>query len=371
MDERILSFDILDKLADKYKTENGVDPFNLSYWNPSSSFNTKMMSYLKLKYQVNLIDYNYTYLLPIKEKILKKFGFDFNIKDCMFTDNNTISIMMIVNWLYNNKIKKINIVCPTYFSSINICNNFDIHCNFIETDILDSYKIDINLKTKGEVFWFTNPIYSTGHYLDAHHIDIIQKIIDNNLVILDESNANINMELSFKFGNHRNFIGIYSPHKSLCINGLKFSFFTFNHSEEPFFDKSVDYLCGGLSASSVNAIYHTLSDNFIEYSHHFYCKMEESKQFILEICKKNKNIYFDSYSNHYLRSIYFTNIDANKGDDIDFLWNIINQTGSIFFPGTLNYFPLKSGFSFRLNLARDCSQFRASFIRLINVLSIL
>ena len=49
-------------------------------------------------------------------------------------------------------------------------------------------------------------------------------------------------------------MGIYTPHKSVCMNGLKFSVIAFHPSHQKIFQDLADILLGGLSLSAVGAI---------------------------------------------------------------------------------------------------------------------
>ncbi len=369
MSEKRINFDGIDEIITKYTNKFNSDPYNISYWDSSEDFKNKLSPFFKPVFQSSYYDYNFTYLIPEKLTLLKKLGFDPILKDCILTTNSTISITLVLHWLNAMGKNSISIICPAYFSVIHNCQAFNMKYRFINYPINCSERIDIDEKSKSEVFWFTNPVYLTGKNLNRNDISLIESLIENNIVIVDESLVASSKELSHKLGNHPNFIGIYSPHKGVCVNGIKFSLFVFNHSEEPFFDKSVDYISGGLNMASISAIHHYLSDNWVQYSKSFYQEITQTHEFIFQLSKKSPGINYSPNLDSYLTSIYIPKIDARLENNSEFLSEIVEKSGTIFYPGSLNYFPKNVGFSFRINLTRDCNSFRSSLTRLLTVMS--
>jgi hypothetical protein len=95
--DTISTFDQLEGLSERYKRIYGIEPFNLSFWDPSDNFSKKMLPYIRLCYPQNSINYIFTYQIAnLKRKFLIDLGFDPNIKDAIFTPNGTTSIMMVV-----------------------------------------------------------------------------------------------------------------------------------------------------------------------------------------------------------------------------------------------------------------------------------
>lgn len=363
----VSAFTQLEDLNVKYEKKYGVLPFNVSYWDPSIEVANHLLPYLYIKYPDTLIDYKYTYLLPdLKYSLLKKLGFCKNVKDCIFTSNGTQSLMMTIHFIRHLGYSHINVLNPSYFSIRNNIKNEGIE---IEDLYFGAQEETCWLERKNQVFWLTNPLYSTGIYLDKKMIDKIAYVLQNNLIICDECVAAHGRELGAKLGNHPNFIGVYAPHKSLCVNGIKFSCIVFNSSQSDFFDECTDYMSGGLNTANIAALKHFLSPHYQTYQRQFSEIIESAHEFIYENCRRSKKVRFPSKATHYLMSIYFPNIIAQKGFDKDFLWKIINRTGASFIPGTYNKFPESYGFCFRINLARDSPQFRASIIRLISYIS--
>jgi bifunctional pyridoxal-dependent enzyme with beta-cystathionase and maltose regulon repressor activities len=365
--DAISTFDQLDDLSTKYSDIYGVEPFNLSFWDPSEEFKEKMCPYLKIEYPKNPINYIFTYQIEdIKNRLLESLGFDSKIKDGILTPNGTTSIMMAVHWLKMKGFKKLNVVRPAYFSLTNNCQKENIECVKYDMDYRTGQINGISPNNfKDEIFWITNPFYSLGHYINEDSIKLIEKLLERNTVIVDDCLAQKNKELSRYLGNHPNFIGIYAPHKSVCVNGLKFSILVFDKEDEPFFDQSIDFLCGGINVASLAAIQNYLDGSYDLYRKKLQENMEPTHQFIGDLCTKIPGAYYENKDLHYLTGICFPQIPYELGLNKDFIWKIMDNTGAAFISGAFNNYPKETGFSFRVNLTRDSAIFRATLTRLL------
>lgn len=369
------TLDYLFKLENKYENKYGLKPYNVSDWNPSEEFVNNIISKLEIPKLKNAIDYAFSYTNKNKKHILKTLGFDYNKKGCLITPSGSTSILCSINWLNLLGINNINVISPAYFSLFHNCENFNIHvqehymlrCN-------DKFKLP-NLPIEDEApVWITNPIYCTGVHLNneayIYHLkDIMDK--QNRFLIADECLAMRGNELSHVIGDNKKFIGIYAPHKTISVNGIKFSIIVFDKLFQVFFDQWSDILYGCLPLSSLSAIKHYISDNFIEYQTLFLHNTTNAFNFIKNICSSKKNIKIDNDVNGYLATIYTPNITKEKFTDDGFIWEIMEQTGGSFIMGHRNHFDPDYGMCFRVNLARDGILFRTTITRIINFLNLL
>ena len=361
---------LVDELCVKYYKLFGFEPFNISLWDPSDEFSQKMLPFLDIKYPQNVINYKYTHqIIDIKDLLLKQFGIDPENKNGILTPNGTSSIMLAVHWIKMKGYKRLNVLCPSYFSLINNC----------QMENIEFVKHEMNYKTgqikgidaqdyKGEVFWFTNPFYSLGHHITGDSLRLIEELLEDNIVIVDDCVAQKGKELSRYFGNHPNFLGMYAPHKSISVNGVKFSILTFNHEDKVFFEQCVDYMCGGLNIASLAAIDHFLNGSYDSYRQVFQKTINKTHEWVNNICAKTRGAYYANKDQHYLTSIFFPEIPYNSGGNRDFLWDITEKTGATFIPGILNNYPEESGFSFRINMARDSATFRDKLAKVLSIL---
>lgn len=280
--------------------------------------------------------------------------------------------MNILNLLKINGVKKLVILCPVYFTVIHGCEllNIDYDLIFLQR-INNCYTFDINLiremGDKSIAYWITNPIYCTSVYYSNEQIELFKKISKTNYIIIDENLCMSEYLLGPKI-NSENIIGLYSPHKSICMNGTKFSLAVTDINYQNQLDAWSDVLCGCLSCSNQMAINHFLSNTFIQYKKAFDKKVNDNFQQLRILMDKYKIIY-DANAKGYLISLFFPNIDANQGLNLNFNKNIMYNTGVRFIPGIRNHFSKSMGFNFRVNLSTLTTKNMFSVERLIKYLS--
>lgn len=367
----LATLDFLDKIKNNYKLKFGVDPYNISDWDPSVNFKNEIIPNLKIPPINELIDYSFSYTNNYRAEILKSLGFDIKQKGCLITPSGSVSILCVVNWLNAMTDKIVHVFCPVYFSLIHNCNNFNIKITkqyLIKKQT--NFSLPDNLNIIPSVVWITNPVYCTGVHINNKRIVGQLKQIMNNgkYLIADECLAISGKELSRTLGNEKNFIGIYAPHKSICVNGIKFSVIVFDKIHQDFFDHWADILYGCLPASSNSSISHFLSTNFINYQNLFLQRISETFNFIIKLCKPHDVVKYDKDGLGYLITLYFPKINGKLSLNSDFLHEMTYQTGGYFIPGIRNHFDPKFGLCFRVNLARDSPIFRSTIVRLINYL---
>jgi hypothetical protein len=170
--DAISTFDQLDDLSDKYLELYGIEPFNVSFWDPSNEFSSKMLPYIHLDYHKNPMNYIFTYQIEeIKKQLLLSFGFDLSIKDGIMTPNGTTSIMLAVHWIKAKGYNHLNVICPSYFSLINNCQKENIRYVNYEMGYKEGQINGLSAKDfENEVFWITNPFYSLGQYLNNNSL---------------------------------------------------------------------------------------------------------------------------------------------------------------------------------------------------------
>ncbi len=235
--ERLSLIDDIHKMERNYQKKHSVLPINISSWSSTADYESFMSAIIQISDYNKLTPYIYSYDFDdefsktIKQKlsIPDEFGY-------IATANNTISIVCIANYIKQYKFKRILIINPTYFSfeksfdALNIqyqCISM-INCDGVYT--LPQKQI---LQGNFDIIIITNPIFSSGSYLNQSDIAFLNKIASNNCkIVLDESFSTFGNELVRKIPN-KNIIHIYCPHKSLSLNSYKFSLLIFNASLQP------------------------------------------------------------------------------------------------------------------------------------------
>jgi hypothetical protein len=215
--------------------------------------------------------------------------------------------------------------------------------------------------------WVTNPIFSTGVYLDAKDASFLSSLLHRGAHILaDECLAMNGKELGRTIGQDRRFLGIYSPHKSISINAIKFASIVFSKAHERFFEQWSDVIVGGLGSSSVSAIRHFLGPNFSICHNAVDRYISGVSRAVAELARNiGPGVELDPTAIGHFRSCYIPGIKATNADSPVFLRRLIFETGSLALFGTRSHFDPRIGFSFRLNLARGGPEFMGAVARLL------
>lgn len=367
------SLELIEEIINEYKNSFGAEPFNLSHWDPAPSFIDRVLSSLDICYPDRVIEYSFSYEFPFKRQLIQRLGFAQD-KSVLITPSGSTSIMCVSNWLNYMGVKTAAILCPVYFSAPHSMNKFGIKTDNIYIHrkngqfLFPEDAIDRAIKAKA--LWITNPIYCTGVGYTENQINLIGSILDSGcIVVADECLTMSGDELGRILGGHKNFIGIYAPHKSICVNGVKFSAIVHHGDFEHHFDQWADVIYGSIGLSSVSAVHHYLSKNFHEYESLLIKETNLSASFIRKVAEKYNNIELDYSQKGYLSTIYFPRLSGEYGNDKSFLENLTKTTATAVIPGARNHFHNSIGFCFRVNLARNSPQFKASIIRLLQFLS--
>jgi len=359
----------------EYEINYRHKPLNVSDWNPSTEFKEKVQYLMKMEDGFNPIDYifSYTFDKNSHNKILEKLGYNncLNERAILITPNGSSYIRNVLHWLKENKLTQLLTISPTYFTVFYGC--YDNSIKYRELFLhrkngyfyIDEQELFNVINDDIDAIWITNPVYCTSTYFDEYMVNIFIKILEmGKYIISDESLCTSGHELLRKLGNYKKFIGIYSPHKSICVNGNKFSLITFSTEESILFNDWVVALSGNLLISNGIAVNHFLSKNFEIYSTAFNHEVESNflklKTFLLE-----NNIDYDYQAEGYLVTLYFSNIEGEKGYNNLFLKKLIYNTGTTLIPGIRNHFSPNLGFCFRVNLCSLTDKMLYALKRLI------
>lgn len=372
------TIDLSERVSKKLKKESGVGPYLLSYWNPEREFLESIPTKLKVTDYSNHIDYVFSSTLEESSieisEVIEKLGFSSGGAGGLVTPSGSASLNCVINWLKQKNVKKIISISPDYFSVKHICNSFEIEVENVDLVRNGEYFFpDTALSTSDNSIpvWITNPVYNTGVYFQDSDIQEIENwLIEGRTVILDECLALSGMQLGPRFQKYPNFIGIYAPHKTICVNGVKFSIIVCNKDDQGHFDQWADALYGCLSTSTVSAIKHYLSPNFKEYETLVTKKLDESFESLVNELSKSENFCeYDTNSKGYLRTLYFPWLASDYLNDPVVLEEFIRNTQTTVIAGNSNHFPEDIGFCFRINLMRDSVGFRDSIKRVLKYLS--
>lgn len=328
----------------------------LSYWNSDKETGNKMIELIPFYDEIKTVDYILPYEIDreIKGRLLGKFQCNKDKYDMLITSCGTISIYSTLNFLKSKGFKSIAIFAPVYFTVPYCCDNLNINYNIYYMDRDENgYRLSdemIVAANVADVIWITNPVYCTSVYYTGDFINQVNNFIEQGkFVVFDESLALNGMELIGKYGENDNVISICSPHKSLCINGNKFSAIITNKKNIDFFNAWADIITGGLSISNYKAIKHFISDDFKIVNDFFVRKVQNGYNRVKKICDDNDIIYDRNVLGCFM-SVYFEGIPYDYLDSKDTMQAAFFENGVSCITGSRNFFNPNSGLSFRINL---------------------
>jgi len=362
-----------DELSSAYEESYGSPPFDLSHWDPSEQTLRALLVHLKLPPPPCVLPYILPYELgEIKERVIKRLGLSPDGRDTLIVPTGTSAIAFSAWWLKVFNVERVVIPCPAYFSSFYACDMMRLEYTRVHLrresgewhwpyeEIISA----VSHKGRRTAVWITNPIYTTGVYLNGSQVDFLNSLLEQDVVvILDECHAINGKELGPRLMPSEQLLGIYSPHKSVCINAAKFAAIVFDVKYRQFFADWTDVLVGGLSAANYTALLHFLSPNFDEFYNAFTELINTARSEVVEIIRRySGSLEIDHKSEGYLMTVYAPKVPA-LGNCEDVLRDIVFSTGATMIPGTRNHFSQDMGFNFRINLARACPQFTAALNR--------
>lgn len=366
--------DDIDSIEEEYRKKFGISAFNISNWNSSQEFKQDIVKLLSLQNDIDNLDYIFSYNQTKKQvgQVLTKMGVTEN-KATLFTHSGSASIFNVLNLLKMNGVKKLVILCPVYFTVIHGCNILNIDYDFVyierknNTYVIDSNKFK-GIGNKSVAFWITNPIYCTSVYYNSQQINLFNMLSESNFTVFDESLCMMEHLISPKIKSDQA-IALYSPHKAICMNGTKFSLVAANVKFQNQLDAWSDVLCGCLSCSNQIAINHFLSNSFMNYKKTFDRMIDYNYHKLLSILNNYNHVLFDDDTQGYLITLFFPNIEANQGLDLNFNKDVLFNTGVRFIPGIRNHFSNSMNFCFRVNLSVLSSRNMVFVERLVKYLT--
>lgn len=362
----------IETLAADWRARHGRAPVNVSHWNPAEDLGAQLRhgaptgapdGALACLAAHDPIPYRYSHTLPALDTVLGKLGFAGESVGALIAENGTTCIAAVANWLKLNGITEVVLLTPYYFTTPHNMRRLGITVREVPLACArnGTYALpdDLDLR-RGQALWLTNPVYSTGVYALEQHCDALRRMADRGAIIVaDEALALRPSALAREFGGHANFVGIYTPHKSVCMNGIKFSAIVFHPRHQAAFADWAEVLSGALSLAAVAAVEHFVSPAFDAYRADFLALTARVRQWHRQLVYSVAGaVEIDAASEGHFLMVYVPALPAQLGHDIDFLAEALEQSGCTLVPGTRSGFDARRGFCFRVNLARDCEVFR-------------
>lgn len=373
--ERISQMLAMRAIQDQYCDSFGHQPYNVSSWLSSNKYSTAMKNAIEMAH-IDSFEYMYTYSLDKKilANVLEKFAQGASESyGITFVDNGTQAIVTLINWIKQHGFKKIAILNPAYFSIAQGLRAFEIsydEVNLIRTPQGYTLPFEQLSVEKYDVIWFTSPVFSTSVYHNEKTMDQLEHLMaQGTFIISDECFCVSGNEVLRRIQNRERFIGIYSPHKALCLNTCKFAALVYPKPYDLFIEHWVDVLNGNLPASSINAIYHFLSPNFDRCLMAYKNFMNNAREHVKGLILKMPKVSIDEVETGSLMTIYLNHLSFEQSLCHEFFESVLSQTGQAFYPSHLNGLDHSFGFAFRINLALYEDAFMASLEKLLHHLS--
>ena len=378
----ITDIDIMDAITtiQLEKEESLGQPLlNVSHWNSCNKYKQAINSRLDFRPIASPWDYTYTYDIDLtaKRHALLSLGIphaQINTAMGLVVQSSTIAIINVANMLKQLNYKKVCIVQPSYFSVPRCFDILHLSYNYENTIIGTTVELPIKriLENGYDVVWITSPLFSGSQYYTDKYFNQIRVLADSGIIVVaDESLALPGHEILREVGISDKFIGIYSPHKAISINGMKFSIIITSIKYEVFLEQWVDVLSGSLPQSTYNAFTHYTSKNYKECVLEYNRYVKRNQESVSNIVANNRiattcpNTY-----GHYI-VIFLKSIAPELFNSLPFQRMLVYQTCAALYPGNLHGYDDSYGACFRVNLTLDAHDLASSLHRILHYLEMI
>lgn len=373
--DEIYVLDEIFSLEQTAEKKFGIPITNISHWDSSSTFQKHMTQILVLPDASLPWNYYYTYSISVEDRqqVLKNLGvLPENLHSTMglLLQSSTIAIVNMINLLVHLKRKKLCILQPAYFSVASCCSMLSLEYDTEQISFIDNHpRIPIDNIISGgyDCIWITSPIFGTGYYFDEDYFKDIGFLRTTKMfLIFDESLALHGKELIRSFPINEKTFAIYSPHKAISINGLKFSAIVCDVKYEDFLEQWVDIFSGGLSSSNRDAIFHYISPNYLNACYPAYKSyIEKAKEIVNGMVRQFPFATMLSNTEGHYISIFIDSKLRGQKRDLELLSDVIQNSMASFIPSALNGFDPSQGFGFRVNLTGDFKELEGALGRIM------
>jgi len=349
-------------IAEEYSRGHHLEIFNLSHWNAGREYHRKVESALQLLPEGSRFDYEFSQTLPqeLTTAVASKLGLSSN-RVAQITPSGTLANLLALVLLKTKGRRRLIVVGPCYFQvpilakelGLEVVHTTDwLPGEAISTKLLDTASTDL------DAFWLTNPVYCFGHLYTREQIEDMSALLEGGYALIaDECNASIGTELGHALNGFANFIGTYSPHKSVCINGLKFGVLNVPQSEINTIRLLGDSWVGPLPRSIRTDMSQFISENFSSVERLFLQQLKKNEQLFQSLISR---LPVQSYagSGHF-RVLTLNGVTRVHETSIKLFQQVVEDTQSAFIPMVCNAGPSSLEFSFRVNLLTDMPKLAA------------
>jgi aspartate/methionine/tyrosine aminotransferase len=369
----VAAVDYLCDLSHDYRRRHGRSPVELSYWDPSKSFLRSFAQKLRIPSLGDPFRYRYSYESDVRGDVLAKLGYRQGSRRILITENGTNAVLAAANALALLGVEQVRLLSPRYFATSYALAQLGIRIvpAYWRREAGRFLPPEFSLRAD-EALWIESPIFSTGVSCDRQVTSLLrQTVCSGHLVVCDRSLAPLPGAFDDELEANENYISLHAPHKTLCINGLKFGAVTFHSKWYDAFDHWQDVLSGGLSISAELATRHYVSPDFDAYAETVAEYAANASRSICELADNfGGSIEMDVDAQGYWRTVYVPRLAAELGTNRAWLADLVDRTGAVPIPGVFMGCDPAWGFCFRVNLLRYDAQFRGALRRLCSALDL-
>lgn len=352
----------VENVVARYEYLHGRAPTNVSHWDPSSDFVSLMDRTLSVPANGSAIPYLYAPDAQQIDAALRTIG---TLSSAvMTTPSGTASIASALFWLASTSVRRLLIITPAYFSVGLLAEALGFDVQFATmVRVNNTYELPL-IPSDVDAVWITNPLYCTTHYFTPSQLQTFRDLLEEDVyVIADEPMTYPHENAGSRLAGHKRFVGIYSPHKAIGINGLKCSLLAFDESvRRPMLD-TFDAFVGGLPLSAMTAVAHLVSPNFLQCASAYDSFIAHAYERVRSVTAMFPTLSIDNFARTNFVSVFAARVDAKLGISAEFLTVASEATGTVAYPSIIHGYGEEAGFGFRVNLTAVSDPFIAALRR--------
>jgi len=368
---RQFSFQQLELAEAEYIAHHGIAPFNVSLWDPAPDFIDGLGIQPILRVPNSPFEYVFSYLAPsaLKREVANKLGYS-DERAVLLTPSGTAANLVVLNLLRQLGKDRLRIVLPAYFQVPVAAKDigFEVTCDHAQGGDSGWTAPDLSaLDPQIDVVWITHPIYGIGDTFSPGTMQaLLAYMAAGGLVVGDECLCTVGSEVGRQLGRHVGFIGTYSPHKSVCMNGVKLGVVIAAPRHLEALENLSDIWAGPLTRMSLADAEHFLSPNFDEMQLAVEARLIASEASLRDICKRFDCTLLGTKGPY--RTLRVNGVPRNLELSLSYVSQLIYYTGTSFIPSFVNLGPPDLPFSFRVNLTRWGTPMEAALNRLLGTI---
>ncbi len=350
---------------------HGIAPYNVSHWDPDPGFVGGLPIQPKLRVPSSPFEYVFSYRISseLKTSLACKLGYT-KPRAVLLAPSGTAANLVALNLLRHLGMRRLWIVLPAYFQIPIAAQQigFEVICVDAKLTAYGWEMPDISaLNTTTDALWVTNPIYGIGDSFGLSMVNaLLAYVAAGGSVVGDECLCPISAEISRRLGIEPGFIGTYSPHKSVCMNGVKLGAVIADPAHLETLEHLSDVWAGPLTQMSISDAEHFLSENFDQLDLAIRTKLNEAARSLEAICDHYGCTLIGSTGTY--RTVRVNGVQRELEQSLKYLSKLVLTTGTSFIPAFLNLGVSGVPFSFRINLARRTIAMEAALSRLLGAI---